>query len=279
MRIEDITHNHFIALFEDGQMPETRILTQELAYSTFIAPTFNHKGMDFLYLAGKADDKFIPLFTDLDEYNMMFEGSDFTPKFYDFDYYLAASMPLIVNPTSIGVKINVENFKDMEETPVMPINFSRFTFSLEELKVIADNIQNINLLSILQESGSQREILMILSKSSLLTRLFVRDGYCGDGIAEIPHIFENVIITPDGYMELYTSKNEMKKEDGLYVQVVNLNHFFEYLIRSDLEGFIINPNSNHVVIDRNTVLDCFDEFKKEYDDSKYAMASHYAFQL
>ena len=80
-------------------------------------------------------------------------------------------------------------------------------------------------------------------------------------------------------MELYTSKNEMEKEDGLYVQAVNLNHFFEYLIRSDLEGFIINPNSNHVVIDRNTILDHFDEFKKEYDDSKYAMASHYAFRL
>lgn len=76
MRLEDITHNHLKKLFEDKTKVDDEIIYQELDYSTLIAPTFNREGMDFLYLMGEKDSKFIPLFTDLDEYNKIFADSD-----------------------------------------------------------------------------------------------------------------------------------------------------------------------------------------------------------
>ena len=279
MWLEDITHNHFLSLFDNNHVPDAQILRQELAYSTFIAPTFGHAGMDFLYLMGDKENKFIPLFTDMDEYYRLFDADDFNPMFHDFDYYLSSDMDLIVNPTSKGIKINVEQFHDMPETPVMPVDISRSTFSQNELKILAGNIQNFDLLVLLQKSCDTKEILMGLSKSTLLTQIAVENAKPVDGIVEIPVPFERMVSSSEGYLELFTGKNEITEGNDFYIQAVNLNHFFEYIIRLDLDGFILNPNSNHAVVDRKAILANFDEFKKKYNDSEYAIASNYAFEL
>ena len=279
MRLEDITHNHLKKLFEDKTKVDDEIIYQELDYSTLIAPTFNREGMDFLYLMGEKDSKFIPLFTDLDEYNKIFADSDLVAQFHDFDYYLSAGVDLIINPASIGAKINLKEFEGKPDTPVLPVNFTRFSFSVNELKVLANNIENPDLLSVLQEKSDNEAILRALARATPITLIYDYISKPKNDILEMHNEFLNVVTTPDGYMELYTSKNEIKKEDNIYLQVVNLNHFFEYLIRLDLKGFIINPHSNHVVIDRNVILKNFSKFKSIYDDSKYALATHYVFKL
>src|SRR5690606_453192 len=86
-------------------------------------------------------------------------------------------------------------------------------------------------------------------------------------------------ITPEGLLELYTSRDEVANDENTYIQLANLDYFIEYLIRTDTNGMIINPESNRLVINRDVLMFNFDEFREMYDREKYAKANDFAFKL
>ena len=86
-------------------------------------------------------------------------------------------------------------------------------------------------------------------------------------------------VTPEGLLELYTSKCEVANDDNTYIQLANLDYFIEYVIRNDFNGIIINPESDRLVINRDILILNFDDFRDMYDRKKYAKANDYAFKL
>ena len=88
-----------------------------------------------------------------------------------------------------------------------------------------------------------------------------------------------IIIRDDGFMEIFTNIDQVKRGPDTYVQVVNLAQFFEMAIRFDLEGMVLNPDTDDIRIDREMILLNFEEFRRNYDPSKYMQAHNYAFRL
>ena len=88
-----------------------------------------------------------------------------------------------------------------------------------------------------------------------------------------------IVIRDGGFVEIFTNISQVKRGPDTYVQVVNLAQFLEMVIRFDLEGVALNPDTDDIKISREMILLNFEEFRRNYDPSKYMHAHNNAFRL
>lgn len=282
MSISSVSHNHLRKLIEDYPYQEADLSTDtsfhmELAYSTFIVPTFPVNGKRAIHLL---DHKFIPLFTDLDEYNGMYgDNGNLTPVAYDFDYILSANNDMILNPSSEYVFVDIDWFKDKPETPFFEYDSKYAGYNYAELELLARKIRNRQLHEYIRNQYSSydcEEFFTLLGKSVLLTLAHLN---AADDIVDLTDSLSPIIINDFGCLEIFTGIDQIRRGPDSYVQVINLAQFFEMVIRFDFEGIIINPDTDDVRISREMILLNFEKFRDNYDWSKYMQAHNYAFRL
>lgn len=277
-----VSHKHLRELIESSSDEGIDLLynplfCMELAYSSFIVPTFPVGERRAIYLL---DKKAIPLFTDLDEYKKSFEGNaGLSPASYDFDYILSANVDLIINPSSENLFMDIDYFRGKADTPYFEYDSPFVGYNCAELELVARKIKNDSLNEFIADPSAiydYEAFFSLLKKSILLTAISLDST---EDVVDFTDALAPIIIREDGFMEIFTNTDQVKRGSDTYVQVVNLAQFFEMVIRFDFEGIVLNPDTDDIRIDREMILLNFQEFRRNYDPSKYMQAHNYAFRL
>lgn len=288
MKIETVTHKHLRKILEDnydfvrndGDISDEdfEMLLYELFYSTLIVPTSSVEGEIFPIIIGDGNgNSFMPLFTDLAEYEKAFANKeDIHPVVSDFDTYMNLGIEgIVINPTCEQFSFSSKAFKDKEKTSRSAHDITDETLDRDELKELLNSKSSLDLSDVYDYDAFFKS----LADSVMFTSPDLKNISMGEkGIVEIDGGIP-VNSTPEGYLKLFTTKEEMKKGGDRYASVVNLDYFIDFIIRMDFNGLIINPSTEAIVVERNVLLANFDGFRKYYNSSKYAKAADYAFVI
>lgn len=273
-----VSHNHLRRLIDrEDDVFSNPLFFKEMAYSTFIVPTFpvDDKRAMFLH-----DKRYVAICTDFYEYDKAYGGrDDLDPRICDFDYILSCGVDMLLNPSSENLVIDVDHFKGKSETPFFPYKSIYVGYNRDELQLIAKRIQNPRLKELMGTPGCvyDESFFDELARSILMTLVYP-ENQTGD-VAYLRGNPTPLKITEDGFLELFTSNGEIRRSPDSYVQVVNLPEFMEFIIRHDHEGIVINSDTDCLVLDREMILMNFSDFRKRYDFKRFVQSHNYAFRL
>ena len=289
MKRTNVTNNHLRTAIKDiqkhldntAEIPHDLFIDfmNELKVSRLLIPAIiQGDTLNFEYLISDEENSIvIPLFSDDEEFVKCY-GSDYDygPVPCDFDYYL----DLLNQPEYNGILINVESEELLLESELL-LNFpfsQGITFNdnfegydAEELLKISKNISNDSLLEYIESGEDNFEALMLELAKSTLLNLVVGDENFGrfaeNGIISSRDVggFDLYTTNVDGeeFGILFTGVDAIKDAiaedcDENYYQITLIANFFEFVLKNDMGGVIINPGTDDYIIPRSYLLDGYD---------------------
>lgn len=273
-----VSHNHLRRLIDrEDDVFSNPLFFKEMAYSSFIVPTFPVEDKRAMFLH---DKRYVPIFSDFYEYDKAYGArDDLDARIYDFDYILSCGVDMVFNPSSENLVIDFDYFKGKSETPFFPYRSRYIGYNKNELHLIARRIRNPCLKKFIGTPGCvyDESFFEELARSTLMTLVYP-ENQTGD-VAYFRGKPTPLKITEDGFLELFTSCEEIMRSPDSYVQIVNLPEFMEFVIRHDHEGIIINSDTDCLVLDREMILLNFGDFRSRYDFKRFVQSHNYAFKL
>lgn len=273
-----VSHDHLRKLIDCDDDPFSNpLFFKELAYSTFIVPTFPVDDNRAMFLH---DKRYVPILSDFYEYDKAYGmRDDLNPMISDFDHILSCGVDMLFNPSSENLVIDVDYFKGKSETPLFPYSSRYVGYNRSELNLIAKRIRNPRLKEFIGTPGCvyYESFFEELARSTLMTLVYP-ENQTGD-VACLRGKPTPLKITEDGFLEVFTSCEEIKRSPDSYVQIVNLPEFMEFVIRHDHGGMVINSDTDCLILDRETILMNFGDFRGRYDFKRFVQSHNYAFKL
>lgn len=294
-----IRHEHLKTAIEDYYLNDDKEillrLINELRYSTLYIPSKRRDEKPAFDIYEKDGIRLTPLFTDLDEVNK-FYGADevevFSSSFELYRNVLKTSDidGYILNPASQNYLFKKEfvlAIKDIPKTTYVSTN----PYSPEELKALSD-AKNRDLEDFILKGrhvGNYEALFEMLSNSTILT-LMLSDN-------NLAPFFSNAILdmqltgpvasmhfdTVGGkYAAIFSSKEKMGSVDVSkfkYAQVVNLSMLVNFVLTEDMDGIILNPSSDDILMPRQILLNYSLGFEKYADDERLADSMYYLFEI
>ena len=212
------------------------------------------------------------LFTDMDEFRKSFSPDESGSHYFDFRTYRQIIRKglldgFIINRESEGFIFSGELVQAISELPESDFPVDD-VYSPAELKSLRDSIDNRELEEFIADSsniGRYEELFEKMSSSTLLTMMLSREdltSLADDGVISMdetgPLGFLYIDEIGGEYATVYTSEDRMRDvETGLnrYSQIVNFSQMARFIISDDMDGIIINPNSDNVLLTRDVLLE------------------------
>ena len=250
----------------------------EFEHSNLLIPgEVSDSSLDFVCICVDSKD-YLPLFTDMDEFRKASTGRD--ANFFHFSIYLDIIScydlrGIVINPESEGLVIEKEFFEDFSAEPFIP-DLDDLK-SPEELLEMKNSLNNKSLEHFIEDpynAGDYEGLFLEISNSTLLTlRLSPKNFESENGIISMleegPQGFLHTDNIGGRYATLYTSTEKMDAittRYNKYPQIINPAMLFYNILRDDMDGVIINPQSDDVLITRQTIFEYFDEIKATCND-------------
>ena len=303
-----VTNNHLRNIFnelgnylENGQEPPEELFAEflsELRVSNLLVPGIV-EGDDLIFenLTNDDGETVIPLYTDDDEY-VKDKGlhSEYDPIPNDIRYYIDLINEnkfngFIINLASESLFMPVDLLNNLSINQTFSINDNFGGYGPDQLKNIAENISNDSLINFIRNPSNENNfdgLMLELTKSTLLNVIINEKNlgnYSNNGIIYSEDVggFEvcNTSNEEENFGILFTSKSailrtmDSNSEFFYYYQVTILSEFFDYVLRSDMGGIIINPGLDDYFIPRNFLL----TFSNVMDNPSFKQAIDYAFLL
>ena len=307
----EITNNHLKEVIKDiteflekEEEPPFEILYKlicELKVSNLLLPAFedgdtlNYQSIEM----EETEDTFLPLFTDIEEFNKHDIADGYNPMPLDFEDYVEM---VLEDDDCDGIFINPEgNFLPLERDFLTDLDFdvnapeeAEEPYTAEELKGIFDSVSNESLVEFIRsENNSDFEKLFVeLSDSTLINPLIYDsslDDKAEDGIINIGDgegFGICAVEDPNGIslVTIFTDINAMNdmdlNEDVSYCgQITVLSALFDYVLKNDMDGVIINQNTDDYIIPRDALLQQAGGVELIADESKFINAVDYAFLM
>lgn len=296
-----IKHQHLKTLIEDIFSNDNKLtedllskLINELRYSNLLIPARSEDNTLNFIIYEIDGLKFTPLFTDLDEFHKFFKGEDLRILDNSFELYQNILKTndvdgYILNPASENYILDKELVLSIKHMPKTFIQTSD-SYSKEELYDMYLNMDN----SSLEEFISKREnigdfegLFEEFSKSIILT-LMISTREFDDDIVDMtktgPLAFMHIDNVGGKYAIIYSSRdklNDVNVDYKLfkYAQIVNLSTLVNYILLEDLDGLILNLDSDNVLIPRGVLLKYSRGFELYSNDDKLATAIFYMFKI
>ena len=131
-----------------------------------------------------------------------------------------------------------------------------------QIQKIADEADNSDLLKFIGDDGDLNELMPHLNSSTLFNLIVTREKPDEkDGIVECDELEVCSIDNENGvFALLFTDRENILKSGDFdsnlnyYYQITLLSRFFEFVLRSDMEGIIINPATDSYLIPREAML-------------------------
>lgn len=296
-------HKHLRVVLEDIYLNNNELnkeltlrLINEFRYSNLYIPA---KREDFTlnFIIYEEDNlRLTPLFTDKDEFHKFFRDTDNIElmknsfelyqnvlKTSDIDGY-------ILNPASEKYVFTRDFVLDIKNIPKTNF-YSTNTYSKEEIRELK-NSKNPDLEDFIGNShniGDYESLFEVLSGSTLLT-LMVSDidlsSKAENGIISLMDIGPMAQMYTDNiggaYATIFSSEDKLKLVNTSkfkYSQVVNLAMLVNFVLSEDMDGIVLNPGSDNVLIPRVTLLRYSLGFEKFANDEKLSNSIYYMFLL
>ncbi len=242
------------------------------------------------------DEQYGVLFSDMDEFNKTFSNDECESHSMDFLFYqLVISEGLldgfVLNPESECLLLKRELFLEIDDLPEHQFN-NRNAFSTGELKKLRDSIDNSDLEKFVRNPNnlaSYEELFEKISGSTLLTLMLSRDDlteYASDGIISQfetgPLGFLYIDEVGGNYATVYTSESKMcnvQTPFNKYSQIVNFSQMTNFVLNDDMDGIIINPNAENIILSRDILLEYSSLLEKTCNDSRLNAAIFHMFLI
>lgn len=286
-----ITHKHLkrqFDIFEDSE--DLTKLFAELQFSTLLIPASEENFNLSFPIMYMEDKRFLPVFTDIHEYNKCDVPEGFTLMDNEFGFYLD-----LLDGDIDGIVVDVEGARfplTREIRDFVNYNYAfdydPNVFTLKEMKLIRDVMDNTELEEFLKDESNHwdlDELLDLLLKSDLFEVILSREDLSDRvengvislfGIGPLPTAMSER--GNERHALLYTSPNEVRPKANPmhpYLRLVNLPEFIREVLLNDLDGIILNENSQNITIPRDFLLNFMKDFKgpciDKYDDYAFPL--------
>ena len=297
-------HKHLRVVIEDIYANDNELtndltlrLIHEFRYSNLYIPAKRENfTLNFIIYEDDNGLKLTPLFTDVDEFNKFFKDEeDIELMQNSFELYqniLKTSdiEGYILNPATEKYVFTKEFIMEIRNVPKTNF-YSTNTYTVDELKRMKDSanggleafIENPN------NIGDYEALFEMMSRSSLLT-MMVSDvdlaPMASDGVISMMDSGPLAQMYTDNvggvYATLFSSEDKMKQVETdrfRYSQVVNLAMLVNFVLSEDMDGIILNPQSDNVLIPRITLLKYSIGFERFAHDERLADAIYYMFLI
>ena len=297
-------HKHLRTVIEDIYANDNRMdedltlrLIHEFRYSNLYIPAKREDfTLNFIIYEDDRGLKLTPLFTDPDEFNKFFKNEDgielMQNSFELYQNVLKTSdiEGYILNPATEKYVFTKEFILEIKNIPKTNFYCSD-AYTAEELKGLAKS-QNAELERFIenpQNAGDYEGLFEMLSKSDLLT-MMVSDvdlaPKAKDGIISMMDSGPLAQMYTDNvggaYATIFSSEDKIRqvKTKGFkYSQPVNLAMLVNFVLSQDMEGIVLNPQTDNVLIARATLLKYSIGFERFANDEKLGDAIYYMFLI
>ena len=289
--IRTITHKHLKRQFNILETADdlTPLFT-ELKFSTLLLPVAHENNTVSFPLLQVAGKKYAPVFTDIHEYNKCGLPDDFTLTAHDFEFYFN-----LLDERIDGIIIDVEGerfplTKEIQDfvKPNYIFDYDPNVFTLREMRMIKDSIDNTELEEFLADESNfwdYDKLIDLLLKSDVFKVVLSKDDLT-DKVENGVISLHDVDMLPtaatanltDSYALIYSSEEEVRpKNDPMhpYLQLVNMPELIRRVLLDDLDGIVLNENSQNITIPREYLLD----FMKNFNCPNIDKYDNYAFPL
>ena len=297
------SHEHLKTLIEDIYLNDNNVtedqflrLVNELRYSTLYIPAKRDDGTLNFIIYEVEGRKMTPLFTDMDEYRKFYRDEDLKVLDNTFELYrnvikTSEIEGYILNPASQNYILDEDLIMSIKHFPKGQFSPDD-AYSKEEISSIYENIDNSSLnefISKRENVGYYAGLFEEFSKSTLLTLMLSASGLESDGgVIDMsstgPVAFMHIDRVGGKYATVYSDTSKMLdvNVDGnlyRYAQIVNTSTLVDYILSMDLDGLILNPDTDNVLIPRGELLKNSYGFEKFCNDSRLMSAIFYIFDI
>lgn len=296
-------HKHLRQVIEDIHANEDRLsrdllmkLINEFRYSSLlIAAKRENDTLNFI-IYDDEDAKITPLFTDRDEFRKFYRDEDIIVLENSFELYqnIIKTTDIegyILNPASEKYLFTDEFILGITNLPKTNF-YSSNPYSESELKELHDSIDNHELEEFIakrQNAGYYEGLFEKMSRSTLLALMLSPNdlrSHSKDGMISMqstgPLAQMHIDRIGGEYATLFTSKNkirQVKTEYFRYSQIVNLATLVNFVLSEDMDGIVINPESDNVLIPRSELLRYSLGFEKFANDERLSESIFYMFLI
>jgi hypothetical protein len=312
MMDSNVTNNHLKAVveivkgkLESEEDPSLELLSRlicELKVSNLLLPANEKEDtIEFEQLTSDEDQQmFIPVFTDIEEYNKHCgDDAQFNPIDFDFNYYMDLVLEnefegLIINPDGNFLTLERKFLEDIDYDFEVAENQAE-EYTPEEIKDIFESVENESLVEFIKDDEINEDIerLYVELSNSTLINLVVSDEpldeYAKDGIICDSDVDGFGLCTIENdefrfgavFSDKKAAESAINPDSGLYYygQVTVLSELFEFILLNDMDGVVINPNSDDYIISRSEILPQASGIEIVLDNPRLINSLDYAFPL
>ena len=296
-----MNHKHLRQTIEDIYVNDNTLtkdlalrLMNEFRYSNLFIPAKRENDTLNFIIYEDGDLKLTPLFTDPDEFYKFFKNNeDIELMQNSFELYqnilkTTDIQGYILNPSSEKYLFRKEFILTIKNTPKSNF-YSTQNYTIDELKALSKS-KNEKLEAFISNSdnvGNFEALFEMFSKSTLLA-MMVSDVSLKskDSVVSMMASSDFSQIYTDNiggvYATLFSSTDKMKKvktDKFKYSQVVNLAMFVNFILTEDMDGIILNPDSDNVLIPRSVLMNYSIGFEKYCNDEKLFNSIYYMFLI
>lgn len=284
-----ITHKHLKRQFDNFNTAEDLDgLFSELEFSTLLFPVFNENGDMGFPVLSFGDEDYAPVFTDIFEFQKANLEGDLTLMANDFEIYLGF---LDLGLDGIIIDVEGERFslpKKITELIKPNHSFNPKTLTLEEVIKIRSSVDNSELEEFIGDESNRLDyecIINLLSGSEIFTVVLSQEDLkdkSNDGVLQACDVGELPLAVTsnmgESYTLVYSSEEEIwQKNNPLYPysRLVSLPEFVHKALLCDMDGIILNENSQNIRIPREYLI----KFFKNHENPNTKKYEDYAFIL
>lgn len=293
------SHKHLRVVIEDiysnnNQLNENLALklVNEFRYSNlFIGAKKENNTLNFITYDYE-DLKLTALFTDPDEFNKFNHEEDVQLLQNPFEVYqnILKTTDIdgyILNPASEKYLFSEEFILSIANIPKTNF-YTTDAYTGDELFEIYAKTDNADLESYISNPlnvGDYEGLFEKLADSDILT-LMVSDVGFDDEIIDLRKTGPVGAMYTDNvggvYVTIFSSAQKIKSvstDKFRYAQLINLAMLVNYVLSEDLEGIVLNPDSDNVLIPRSVLLRYSLGFEKYANDMRLCDSMFYMFPI
>lgn len=291
-------HKHLRIVIEDIYSNDNRLdkelafkLINEFRYSNLFIPAKRQNNTLNFIIYDEDGAKITPLFTDLDEFRKFFKEDDIEILQNSFELYqnilkTTEIEGYILNPASEKYLFSKEFILSIGNIPKTHF-YTGNPYSEEELMQIHDSIDNARLEAFIENRnnvGDYEALFEELSNSTLLALMLSDLNIDKEFISlrEVGPIAQMHVDRVGGvYATIFTSNDKLKKVNSSrfkYSQIINLATLVNFVLTEDMDGIVINPESDNVLVPRSVLLKYSLGFERYANDERLSEAIFYIFK-
>ena len=292
-------HKHLRIVIEDiytnnNQLNENLALKliNEFRYSNLYIAAKNEDGKLNFITYDYEDLKITALFTDSDEFNKFYHDGDIQLLQNSFELYqnILKTTDIegyILNPSSEKYLFSKEFILSIKSIPKTNF-YTTDAYDGIELHDIYLNIENKELEDFIanpKNIGDYEALFEKLSSKTLLT-LMLSDLQLDDEIIDLRQTGPVASMYTDNvggvYATIFSSSEKIKEVNiskSKYPQIINLAMLVNFILTEDMDGIILNPGTDNVLIPRGTLLKYSLGFEKYANDMRLCDSIYYIFRL